>query len=218
MAVSAALAVCVAGAAMSSRNAAAAGATYQLVEHWGELPAGTTWGVMTAVAVDPADNVYAFQRGEPTSKVMVFNAQGKLLRTWGENGFVYPHGIRVLRDGSVWTTDRQAQLISRFDPGGKLLMTIGRNGVAGDNSSKDAFNGVSDVAMAANGDLFASDGEGANTRVVKMSKDGAFITFWGTKGAGQGELSTPHCIAMDSKGRVWVCDRGNKRLQVFDQN
>ncbi len=190
---------------------------YQRVDHWGQLPAGTTWGVMTAVGVDASDNVYAFQRDEPSSKVMVFDAQGKYLRTWGENTFTYPHGLRVLRDGSVWLTDRQSQQIFRFDPTGTLLLTIGRKGVAGDNDSKDAFNGVSDVVMAPDGDLFASDGEGGNNRVVKLTKDGAFIKSWGTKGAGQGQLSTPHCIAMDAKGRVWVCDRGNKRMQIFDQ-
>jgi sugar lactone lactonase YvrE len=208
----------VTAAGMLSSQAAGAAATYTAVEHWGELPAGTTWGVMTAVAVDAADNVYAFQRDEPASKVMVFDRQGKLLRTWGENGFAYPHGIRVLRDGAVWTTDRQAQLITKFDPGGKPLLTVGKKGVAGDNNSMEAFNGVSDVAMAANGDLFVSDGEGGNARVVKISGDGTFIKFWGTKGAEHGQFSTPHCIATDSKGRVWVCDRGNKRLQAFDQN
>jgi peptidylamidoglycolate lyase len=194
-----------------------AAGTYQRVEHWGQLPAGTDWGVMTAVGVDASDNVYAFQRAEPVSKVMVFDAQGKYLKSWGENAFTYPHGLRVLLDGSVWLTDRQSQEIFRYDSNGKLLLTIGKKGVAGNNDSTDTFNGVSDVAMGANGDLFASDGEGANTRVVKMTKDGSYIKSWGTKGSGRGQLSTPHCIAMDSKGRVWVCDRGNKRLQIFDQ-
>jgi sugar lactone lactonase YvrE len=123
----------------------------------------------------------------------------------------------VLRDGFVWLTDRQSQQIFRYDPHGRLLLTIGRKDVAGDNDSKDAFNGVSDVAMAADGDLFASDGEGGNNRIVKMTKDGSYLKSWGTRGSGQGQLSTPHCIAIDSKGRVWVCDRGNKRLQIFDQ-
>jgi peptidylamidoglycolate lyase len=196
----------------------AAADTYLPVPHWAELPAGTAWGVMTAVDVDAAGNVYAFQRSEPAAKVMVFDSHGRYSRSWGENTFTYPHGLRVLRDGFIWTTDRQAQQILEFDANGKLLASMGRKGVAGDNSSRDTFNGVSDVVMAANGNLFASDGEGGNTRVVKLGKDGTFITSWGAKGAGPGEFNTPHCIAMDSKGRVWVCDRGNNRLQVFDQD
>ncbi len=105
-----------------------------------------------------------------------------------------------------------------FSPNGTQLLSIGKRGVAGDNSSTDAFNGVSDVAEARNGDLFVSDGEGGNSRVVKFSHGGRFITAWGTKGAGIGELSGPHCVAVDSRDRVWVCDRGNKRLQLFDRD
>jgi len=199
-------------------TARGADATYHLVEHWAQLPPGTEWGVMTAVGVDAQNNVYAFQRSEPTSKVIVFDAHGKHLRTWGEGAFTYPHGLRVLGDGFVWIADRQMQQVLKYDATGKLMLSLGRKGVAGDNNSADAFNGASDVVTAPNGDIFVSDGEGGNSRVVKFAKDGTFIKSWGTKGAGQGELNTPHNIAMDSKGRVWVCDRGNKRLQVFDQN
>jgi len=199
-------------------TARGADATYHLVEHWAQLPPGTEWGVMTAVGVDAQNNVYAFQRSEPTSKVIVFDAHGKHLRTWGEGAFTYPHGLRVLGDGFVWIADRQMQQVLKYDATGKLMLSLGRKGVAGDNNSTDAFNGASDVVTAPNGDIFVSDGEGGNSRVVKFAKDGTFIKSWGTKGAGQGELNTPHNIAMDSKGRVWVCDRGNKRLQVFDQN
>jgi len=199
-------------------KARGADATYHLVEHWAQLPPGTEWGVMTAVGVDAQNNVYAFQRSEPTSKVIVFDAHGKHLRTWGEGAFTYPHGLRVLGDGFVWIADRQMQQVLKYDATGKLMLSLGKKGVAGDNNSTDAFNGASDVVTAPNGDIFVSDGEGGNSRVVKFAKDGTFIKSWGTKGAGQGELNTPHNIAMDSKGRVWVCDRGNKRLQVFDQN
>jgi peptidylamidoglycolate lyase len=190
---------------------------YRLVENWAQLPAGVQWGVMTAVAVDANDNVFAFQRSEPTSKVMVFDTHGKYLQSWGENTFTYPHGLRVL-GGFVWVADRQMQQVLKYDLRGQLLMSLGQKGVAGDNDSTDKFNGASDVVTAPNGDIFVSDGEGGNSRVAKFSKDGAFIKAWGTKGAGHGQLNTPHNLAMDSKGRIWVCDRGNKRLQVFDQN
>ena len=205
------------GAVLSAPHARTA-AAHQLVPHWGQLPSGTRWGVMSWVSVDAHDNVYAFQRDEPTSKVLVFDANGTFLRSWGDGQFPYPHSLRVLRDGLVWVTDRKAQQLFKFTPEGALLMTIGKKDVAGDNSSQDTFNGVSDVVMAPNGTVFVSDGEGGNTRVVKFTSDGRFIGMWGTKGSGPGQLSGPHCVAMDSRGRVYVCDRGNKRIQVFDQD
>jgi streptogramin lyase len=191
--------------------------SYQLVENWAQLPAGTQWGVMSAVDVDAKGNIYVLQRSDPTSKVIVFDSKGNYLKTWGEGEFPSAHTLRII-DGFVWITDRKLQQVFKFDTDGKLLLTLGQKEVAGDNNSEDSFNGTSDVAIGKNGDIFVSDGEGPNTRVVKFSKDGKFIKFWGTKGSGPGEFSVPHNIAIDSKGRVWVCDRGNKRLQVFDQD
>jgi hypothetical protein len=217
-AVAAALITLVVLPALHPSNVRAAGATYQLIENWAQLPPGTAWGVMSWVATDARGNVYAFQRDEPASKVIVFDAHGKYLKTWGENAFSYPHSLRVLRDGFIWIADRKMQQVLKFNPDGKLLMSIGKKDVAGDNNSQDTFNGASDVVMAENGNIFVSDGEGANTRVVKFSNDGKFIKFWGTKGSGPGELSGPHCITTDAKGRLYVCDRGNKRIQVFDQD
>ena len=103
-------------------------------------------------------------------------------------------------------------------PSGKLLLTLGRKGVTGDNSSHDAFNGLADVAVAKNGDIFVADGEGPNTRVAKFSKAGSFIKWWGGKGAEPGQFDTPHSIAIDSKNRVYVADRANNRVQIFDQD
>jgi sugar lactone lactonase YvrE len=196
----------------------AADVSYQPVDNWAQLPSGTQWGVMTGVDVDSKDNVYTFQREQPSSEVIVFDAHGKFLKSWGENEFPGAHALRILRDGNIWITDRKLEQVLKFDLDGKLLMSIGQKGVSGANDSEDSFNGVSDVAMAENGNLFVSDGEGPNTRVVKISPDGKFIKFWGTKGADPGQFNTPHSIAIDSKGRVWVCDRGNKRLEIFDQD
>lgn len=190
---------------------------YNRVEHWAQLPPGYAWGTMSAVAIDASGNVYGFQRGDPTSKVIVFDVQGRYVKTWGEGLFPYAHGMRALPDGGIWTTDRQAQLVLKFDRDGKQLFSLGKKGVAGTMESTDTFNGASDVAMGANGDLFVSDGEGQNTRVVKFSKDGRFIKTWGGKGAAAGQFQTPHGLAIDRRGRVWVADRGNKRLQIFDQ-
>jgi streptogramin lyase len=204
--------------AAASHPHTAAESRYTRVDNWAQLPAGYAWGTMSAVAIDAKGNVYGFQRDDPTSKVIVFDAHGKYLKTWGEGTFPYAHGMRALRDGYIWTTDRQAQLVLKFDADGRQLFSLGKKGVAGTMESTDAFNGATDVAMAANGDLFVSDGEGQNTRIVKFSKDGTFIKTWGTKGAGPGQLQTPHAIFVDGRGRVWVADRGNKRLQIFDQD
>jgi DNA-binding beta-propeller fold protein YncE len=197
-------------------------ASYREVENWAQLPSGTKWGGVASVAVDGKGNVYAFQRADADSKVparvTVFDASGRHVTTWGQDAFAFPHGLRILRDGNVWTTDRQGQQVLKFDLSGKQLFSIGQKNVAGDMKATDAFNGPTDVTMAENGNVFISDGEGPNTRVLKFSKDGKFIAMWGSKGGEAGQLQTPHCVAIDPKGRVYVCDRGNKRVQVFDQD
>jgi len=195
----------------------AADATYQPVENWAQLPAGTKWQTMSAVDVDSKGTVYVFQRGEP-SKIMAFDSRGKFLRSWGDGTFPSAHGLRVDRQDNVWVTDRGLHQVLKFSPQGKLLMELGRKGIQGDNDSKDALNGPSDVAIAGNGDIFVSDGESTNTRVVKFSKDGKFIKFWGTKGTGPGQFDVPHSIVIDSRGRLYVADRSNKRIQIFDQD
>jgi len=117
----------------------------------------------------------------------------------------------------VWVTDRGDHQVFKFSPEGKLLMTLGKKGVVGENESRDAFNGVADLVIAKNGDIFIADGESTNTRVVHYSKDGKFVTWWGGKGTEPGKFDEPHSIAIDSDGRLYVGDRRNKRVQVFDQ-
>ena len=195
--------------------ASTAPATYRQIDTWAQLPAGTKWGAMTAVDIDAQGSVYALQR-EP-GQVMVFDANGKLLRSWGDGLFTQAHGLRVDRQGHVWVTDRGSHQVLKFSPDGKLLLALGKKGVAGDNTSVDALNGPSDLVFAPNGEIYVSDGESTNARVVKYSRDGKFLKFWGTKGAGPGELNVPHSIAMDSQGRLYVANRSNKRIEVFDQ-
>jgi sugar lactone lactonase YvrE len=129
----------------------------------------------------------------------------------------------VDREDNVWVCDGRikngrGETVMKFSPQGKLLMTLGKPGVAGDGP--DAFNGPSDVLVAPNGDIFVADGHGGDTnaRIVKLTKDGKFIKAWGKKGSGPGEFDTPHGLAMDSAGRLFVADRGNSRVQIFDQN
>jgi peptidylamidoglycolate lyase len=191
---------------------------YQLVDNWVHFPPDVTkWGMATGVDVDAHDNVYVFHRN-PGMPIMAFDRHGKFLRAWGQGMFTTTHFLRVDRDGNVWVTDRGAQQALKFNNQGKLLMTIGKKGVTGDNTSREFFNGLADIAFAKNGDIFIADGEGPNTRVVKYSKDGTFIKWWGGKGTEPGQFDQPHSIAIDSKGRVYVADRSNNRIQIFDQD
>jgi peptidylamidoglycolate lyase len=196
----------------------AAESHYQLVENWAHFPSGVTkWGAATGVDVDAHDNVYVFHRND-AMPIMAFDRHGNFLRAWGQGMFKTTHFLRVDRFGYVWITDRGDMQAFKFNSEGKLLMTLGKKGVTGDNTSQDTFNGMADLAVAKNGDIFIADGEGPNTRVVKFSKDGKFIKWWGGKGTEPGKFDMPHSIAIDSKGRVYVADRSNNRIQIFDQD
>jgi DNA-binding beta-propeller fold protein YncE len=194
---------------------------YHVVENWAQLPAGMQWGQVIAVKPDAHGNLWVFHRSEPP--ILEFDASGKFLKSFGAGMFVQPHGLEIDRDGNIWTTDQQAkdgkgQQVIKFSPEGKVLMTLGKAGVGG--PGPDTFNGPCDVAIAPNGDIFVADGHGGDTnaRVVKFSKDGNYIKEWGKKGSGPGEFDTLHSMAMDSKGRLFIADRGNSRIQIFDQD
>lgn len=202
-------------AAVGSR---AAGSGYQLVTGWGPLPGGQEWGEVTGVAVDARNTIVAVRRSEPP--IIELNPAGKILKTWGEHMFVWPHGVRVDKDGFLWITDGRAkdgrgQQVMKIAPGGRIVLTLGTKGVAGE--TPETFSGPADVAFGTNGDIFVADGH-VNNRVVKFTRDGQFIKAWGKKGAGPGDFSVPHAIAIDARGRVFVADRGNSRVQIFDQD
>ncbi len=198
---------------------------------FGQLPAGRTWGGTTAVAVDhDGKSVWVFERCGAEScadsklpPVLHFDPSGKLLASFGAGMFVFPHSIAVDHEGNVWVTDAdgrsgKGQQVVKFSPTGKVLLTLGKAGMPGD--APGYFNRPTGVAIARNGDIFVADGHGgdSNARVVKFSKAGKFITAWGRKGSSAGEFDTPHAIAVDSQERVYVADRSNNRVQVFDAN
>jgi len=179
---------------------------YHAVAGWAPLPAGVTWGETAGITMDKSGIVYAFTRSEPP--VIQLDPSGKVIKTWGKGMFVWPHGIRVDRNGFLWITDGQArdgngQLVYKFDLQGNLVMTLGTRGVSG--NGPDSFNGPTDVAVAPNGDIFVSDGH-VNSRIVKFSPDGKFIKTWGTRGAGPGQFNVPHTMFFDSRGRLFVGD------------
>lgn len=189
---------------------------YTSVENWAHLPAGWNFGETSGVAVDKADNVWVFNRG--AHPVMQFDKNGKLLQSWPEMPVTSSHGIRVDPEGNVWTIDVAAHRVLKFTPQGRLLMAIGAvGGAAGKQDSKDAFNRPTSIAFAPNGDFLISDGY-VNARVVKFNKSGDFLLQWGSKGTGDGEFDLVHDVVLDSEGLVYVADRNNQRVQIFDQN
>jgi DNA-binding beta-propeller fold protein YncE len=193
---------------------------YKVQIRFGEEPADTMpdgwkFGRVSAVATDSQGEVYVFQRGKKADPIVVFDKDGKYLRSWGKGMFGNPHAIRIDREQNVWITDNGDHQVMKFDRRGNLLLTLGTKGAAGTDDK--TFNRPTDIAWAPNGDFYVSDGYG-NSRVVKFSKAGKYMTAWGKKGAGPGEFNLPHSVAVDSKGQVYIADRENNRMQVFDSN
>ncbi|MEX2260379.1 MAG: peptidyl-alpha-hydroxyglycine alpha-amidating lyase family protein [Bryobacteraceae bacterium] len=177
------------------------------------MPEGWKFGRVSAVATDSAGQVYVFQRGKKADPIVVFDPKGKYLRSWGKGMFGNPHGMRVDPDNNVWVTDNGDHQVMKFTNEGQLLLTLGIKGKPA--TDEKTFNRPTDIAFAPTGEVYISDGYG-NSRVVKFSRSGQYLTAWGKRGTGPGEFNTPHSIAVDSKGSVYVSDRENNRIQVFD--
>ena len=189
---------------------------YHAVEGWAKLPAGWNFGETSGVDVDKNDNVWVFNRG--SHPVIQFDKSGRMLQAWPDVPVKSSHGIRVDADGNIWTIDVAGHRLMKFTPAGALLMFIGSvGGAAGNNDSKDAFGRPTDITFAPNGDLFVSDGYD-NSRVIKFNKDGDYLTHWGSKGTGDGQFNLVHDVALDKQGRLYVADRNNQRVQIFDGN
>ena len=186
--------------------------SYRVEPGFPQLPAGFHLAAVAGVAIDSKGQILAFHRAE--KPIVIFDSMGKLVRSFGEGLFKSAHGIRVDRDDNVWTTDWANHTVIKFSPAGAVLLTLGERDVAGADESH--FNKPTDIAFAANGDFFIADGYG-NSRVVKFDAGGKFLKAWGRKGRGEGEFNLPHAVRLDSKGRVYVGDRENNRVQVFDQ-
>ncbi|MBI3681687.1 MAG: SMP-30/gluconolactonase/LRE family protein [Acidobacteria bacterium] len=181
------------------------------------MPEGWKFGRVSAVATDAeVKEVFVFQRGKKADPIVVFDAKGKYLRSWGRGMFGNPHGMRVDKSGNVWVTDNGDHQVMKFTREGKLLMTLGIKGKPATDDK--TFNRPTDIAFSPDGRYFyVSDGYG-NSRFVKFTIDGKYVNAWGKKGSGPGEFNTPHSIAVDSKGTVYVSDRENNRIQIFDAN
>jgi sugar lactone lactonase YvrE len=224
---------------------------------WAKLPGGREMGPPASVQVDvDGESIWALIRCDETNPVPTarggrfgidcmkpdgtlkpidtiyrFDPKGNVVKSFGAQMFIWPHGMHVDRDGNVWVTDGAAEdavataakagvkaghIVRKFSPDGQVLMTLGEPGVAGGDGYH--FRSPAGIVTAPNGDIFVADGHGSNNRIVKYSKDGKFIKAWGKTGYAPGEFRTAHCISMDKRGRLFVCDRSNTRIQIFDQD
>jgi DNA-binding beta-propeller fold protein YncE len=211
---------------------------YRTIDNHFKLPDGRKIGSTVGITIDrDGSSVWVFERcggnncvGSTVAPILKFDASGKAVKAFGAGMFIRPHGIHIDRDGNLWVTDGEGpdgkdarrngkgHQVFKLDQDGKVLMTLGKAGVAGDG--RDTFNMPSAVLIAPNGDIFVGDGHGgtSNARVLKFSKDGRLIKTWGKRGSAPGDFETPHSLAMDSRGRLFVGDRENNRIQIFDQD
>jgi DNA-binding beta-propeller fold protein YncE len=184
--------------------------TYDIHHTFGNLPDGWTWGNVSNVACDGQDRVYAFQRKDPP--IVIFDSQGNYLSSWGDGQMVDAHGIFIAGDDTVFLLDRDAHEMLKYTLDGTLLMRIGTRDEA---HLQKPFNHPADVAIAPNGDIFIADGYG-NSVIHHYSPDGNYIKSFGIPGEEFGEFSTPHGIWVDKDALVYVADRENNSIQIFD--
>ena len=216
-------------AALGAQGVEAQDTSYHLVEGWAELPSGVeAWGQTIGVDMDHDGNLWIFHRcwaqvctgRDDVAPVLRYDLSGRLVDSWGEGMFVWPHGFHIDGDGNIWTTDARGadgkgHTVMKLSPDGDVLLTLGTPGVAG--AGEDTFDGPADVLVAPDGTIFVADGHG-NDRIVKFSPDGEYLMEWGEEGTDYGLFNEPHSLEMDSRGRLFVGDRINQRIQVFDQN
>jgi sugar lactone lactonase YvrE len=203
--------------------------TYELVDPWAKLPDGETFVDVCGISVDSEDKIYVFNRSK--SPMIVFDAKGNELSRWGQGLFKRPHGSYLSADNHIWVTDDQSHVVYEFTKDGKPVLTLGNKDRPSDTGWRrglDTFEQLSEivkggppfnlptgVGLSSSGDIFVSDGYG-NARVHKFSPDGRLLFSWGEPGQAPGQFRLPHNIWIDRKDRIWVCDRENSRVQIFD--
>ena len=220
-------------AASDPRNAPnSQGDHYRAVDDFLKLPAGRAMGSTSSVAVDSQGNVWVFDRcganscaGSDLDPIMEFDSSGQFVKAFGRGRFIFPHGIFIDAHDHVWvvdelTRDGKGADVVEFDRNGKLLRTLGHPGVQGEGPN--TFSEPDAVLVAPNGNIFITDGHDAGpghpARVIKLDRNGKFLMQWGSHGVAPVHFDALHCLAMDREGRLYVGDRWNSRIQVFDQN
>ena len=187
-------------------------ACYEVDPKWPKRPGHVVWGPVTGVSVDNMDCVWICTSGRPP--VQVYHPNGNYIRGWGEHYLKDPHQLRIDSEKNIWVVDGSMHVVRKFTRSGELMLTLGTVGSAGCDDNR--FNTPTDVAVALSGDVFVSDGY-RNSRVVHFDSSGGFVRAWGRLGVNPGEFSLPHSIVADRFGRLFVAERGNGRIQVFDQ-
>jgi peptidylamidoglycolate lyase len=201
-------------------------ARYELVSGWPELSKGYQLSQPTGIGIDTNEHLFVFHRtgrkwttpfpdsliSQPTV-LELDNETGKIINSWGANYFIMPHGLTVDKENNIWLTDVALQQVFKFSHDGKLLLKLGEAKVPGNDAAH--FNLPTDVAVADDGSFYVSDGYG-NSRVVKFSSTGKYIKAWGTFGNKPGQFIIPHGIAIDHNNIIYVADRQNNRVQLFD--
>jgi hypothetical protein len=188
---------------------------YRVEPQWGQLPDGWDFGDVGGVAVDAKDQVYVFNRG--AHPMVVFDRDGAFLRSWGEGIFRKPHGLFMAPDQTLWCTDDGDHSVRHCTLDGEVLLTIGTPGRPAPWMGGEPFHRCTHTAMSPAGDLYVSDGYG-NARIHKYDPSGRRLLSWGEPGTRPGEFNLPHNIHCDDDGWVYVADRENHRVQVFDGN
>jgi hypothetical protein len=186
---------------------------YRVAEGWGKLPAGWKFGDVAAVGIDSKDRVYAFNRGE--HPMVVFDRDGNFLNSWGEGVFKRAHGVQMGPDDTIYLTDDGDHTVRKCTLDGKILLEIGLPGQASPYMSGKPFNRCTHTALSPEGDIYVSDGYG-NSRVHKYSPDGKLLFSWGSPGTDAGQFNIAHNILCDTNGLVYVADRENHRIQIFN--
>jgi DNA-binding beta-propeller fold protein YncE len=187
---------------------------YAEVSGWAQLPDGWELGEVVDIAVDNQDRVYIFSRGK--HPVMVFETDGRFIKSWGEGLFTRPHGISIDSNGDLYCVDDDGHWIGRFTSEGQLLSSLGKRNLGAAAQSGNPFNKPTKVAFAPDAnDLYIADGYG-NARIHKFSRGGKHLFSWGGYGTDPGQFNLPHSVCTDSKGKVYVADRENHRIQIFD--
>lgn len=204
---------------------------YRMMEGWGSLPDGAHWGAVIGIIPDGQGGAWIHHRSDPP--IVKLDAAGEPVVSFAEGMFAQAHGFCMDRDGNLWAGDSgpfgddrskagRGYQFFKFSPQGKLLLTLGKAGVS--RAGPDTFIAPTACAVAPNGDIFIADGhfprpstsQQDGDRIVKFTSDGEYVGAWGRKGSGPGEFDGPHALAIDSQGRLFVADRSNNRVQVFD--
>ena len=187
---------------------------YMPVKHGLDIPHNIELGAATSVVWTEEDHLILFNRGP--NPLMEFDPRGRLLRTWGQGDYIRPHGMRLDPQGNIWTTDVNGHTVRKMNLDGQVLLTIGTHGEAGEPEDGLLFE-PTDLTINDEGEVFILVGHGRGTpQLLKYDRMGKFMKKWGGPGTGPGQFDTPHSIVVDDEGLIYVADRQNRRIQIFD--